>query len=168
MLFLEDDFFYYLKVANNLAHGQGSTFNGLVPTNGYHPLWFLLLTGACAVSSSPKFILGFVALVTFLSALSTYLLARRLLLLSDLPLLPASALAAYAAIYSLHILFGGMEIVLTIPLVLLTVLLARQPELWSDTAHTTRNFAILGVAASAMILSRLDTLILAILLASAS
>ena len=28
--YLEDDFFYYLKVAINLAHGHGSTFNGLV------------------------------------------------------------------------------------------------------------------------------------------
>ena len=28
---------YYLKVAQNLAHGHGSTFNGLVRTNGYQP-----------------------------------------------------------------------------------------------------------------------------------
>jgi hypothetical protein len=44
MLFFRDDFFYYLKIAQNLAHGAGSSFNGLVPTNGYHPFWFLLLT----------------------------------------------------------------------------------------------------------------------------
>jgi len=163
MLFVEDDFFYYLKVAQNLAHGHGSTFNGLVHTNGYHPLWLLLLTLACAISSAPKFILSFVALVTFLSTITTYELTRRILILSGLPLLPASALAVYAAIYAIHILFGGMEILLTIPLVLLTVLLARRPQLW-QTPHPTRDFALLGLASSAMILSRLDTLILAALL----
>lgn len=163
MLFLEDDFFYYLKVAQNLAHTHISTFNGLVPTNGYHPLWLLLLTLVCTISSAPKVILGFVALATFLSTVSTYLLTRQLLQLSGLPLLPSSALAVYTAIYAIHILFGGMEIILTIPLVLLTVLLARRPELWSS-ANPTRDFALLGLAASAMILSRLDTLILAVLL----
>lgn len=40
---LKDDSFYYLKTANNIALGLGSTFDGINRTNGYHPLWMLNL-----------------------------------------------------------------------------------------------------------------------------
>lgn len=40
--FFADDSYFYLEVASNFAHGLGSTFNGLMPTNGYHPLWMLV------------------------------------------------------------------------------------------------------------------------------
>ncbi|MCW5875469.1 MAG: hypothetical protein KIS85_01185 [Anaerolineales bacterium] len=39
-----DDGFYYFQVARNLAAGQGFTFDGLNPTNGFHPLWLFLIT----------------------------------------------------------------------------------------------------------------------------
>lgn len=38
-----DDAFYYFKVAQNVVAGYGSTFDGINPTNGYHPLWLVLL-----------------------------------------------------------------------------------------------------------------------------
>lgn len=40
---LLDDGYYYLQVAWNISRGNGSTFDGLQPTNGYHPLWQLAL-----------------------------------------------------------------------------------------------------------------------------
>ncbi len=40
-----DDAFYYFQIAKNLADGHFSTFDGgITRTNGYHPLWLLLLT----------------------------------------------------------------------------------------------------------------------------
>lgn len=39
-----DDAFYYFAIARNLAHGLGSTFDGLHATNGYHPLWLAVCT----------------------------------------------------------------------------------------------------------------------------
>lgn len=42
--FTFDDAFFYIKPAYNFACGLGSTFDNLDKTNGYHPLWFLLLT----------------------------------------------------------------------------------------------------------------------------
>lgn len=175
MLFFEDDFYYYLKVAQNLAHGVGSTFNGIVSTNGYHPLWFLLLTALSSVTSRPHAILAFVAATLFVSIVAIYILTRRLLTLSGVDLLLASALAVYATAYSMHVLFGGMEVTLTVPLLLLVVLLARRPALLdarpallapdpASSVPTWRPFALLGLAASAMILSRLDTLLLAALI----
>jgi len=38
-----DDGFYYLNIANNIALGKGSSFDGINPTNGYHPLWLLTI-----------------------------------------------------------------------------------------------------------------------------
>jgi hypothetical protein len=37
-----DDAFYYFGIARNVANGHGSTFDGINPTNGYHPLWMLM------------------------------------------------------------------------------------------------------------------------------
>ena len=39
-----DDAYYYFQIARNLAEGHFSTFDGHTRTNGYHPLWMLLLT----------------------------------------------------------------------------------------------------------------------------
>jgi hypothetical protein len=38
-----DDGFYYLELARRIGAGEGSTFDGIHETNGYHPLWLLLL-----------------------------------------------------------------------------------------------------------------------------
>ena len=43
--FNNDDAFYYFQIAKNLAAGEFSTFDGgITRTNGYHPVWLLLIT----------------------------------------------------------------------------------------------------------------------------
>ena len=42
--FMHDDSYFYLQVAHNIAQGNGSTFHGITPTNGYHPLWLWMVT----------------------------------------------------------------------------------------------------------------------------
>ncbi len=39
-----DDSFFYIKTAYNISKGMGSTFDGINPTNGYHPLYMILLS----------------------------------------------------------------------------------------------------------------------------
>jgi hypothetical protein len=39
---LPDDAFIYFVISRNIATGLGATFDGLHPTNGFHPLWALL------------------------------------------------------------------------------------------------------------------------------
>jgi hypothetical protein len=46
--FPSDDSFFYLQVARNIAAGNGSTFNSVTPTNGYHPLWM----GPCVLAEA--------------------------------------------------------------------------------------------------------------------
>lgn len=48
-----DDSFYYLQVARHLAAGHGSTFDGVEPTNGYHPLWLWMLVPIQRVVPDP-------------------------------------------------------------------------------------------------------------------
>jgi hypothetical protein len=45
-----DDAFYYLRIAENVVGGRGWTFDGLAPTNGFHPLYLLLLTPIMALA----------------------------------------------------------------------------------------------------------------------
>ena len=42
--FTHDDTFYYLETARRAAAGEGFTFDGHTPTNGFHPLWMAMLT----------------------------------------------------------------------------------------------------------------------------
>lgn len=44
-----DDSFYYLQIARHVADGHGSTFDGIHPTNGYHPLWLVVCVALFAV-----------------------------------------------------------------------------------------------------------------------
>ncbi len=40
-----DDAYYYFTIGRNWAEGSASTFDGIAPTNGYHPLWQLIAIG---------------------------------------------------------------------------------------------------------------------------
>src|SRR5277367_5480149 len=59
MIFVQDDLIYYLIVAQNIARHLGSTFNHVVPTNGYQPLWLIILVGFSYFTESPKALLAF-------------------------------------------------------------------------------------------------------------
>lgn len=41
-----DDSFYYFQIARNAAAGNGFSFDGIHPTNGFQPLWGMVLAGA--------------------------------------------------------------------------------------------------------------------------
>lgn len=42
-----DDAYYYTRIARNVAAGQGATFDGVEPTNGFHPAWLLAMVPLC-------------------------------------------------------------------------------------------------------------------------
>jgi hypothetical protein len=52
--FLRDDSYFYLQIADRIVEGQGSTFHGLTPTNGYHPLWMGGAIAAVAVAGGDR------------------------------------------------------------------------------------------------------------------
>jgi len=52
--FTADDALFYHQVATNIASQHWSTFNGLISTNGYHPLWMLCSVAVAAISSGDR------------------------------------------------------------------------------------------------------------------
>ena len=40
--YTSDDSYYYFKTAQNIVSGKGITFDGINPTNGFHPLWMAI------------------------------------------------------------------------------------------------------------------------------
>ncbi len=60
-----DDAYYYLGVAQNIAEGKGSSFGELVKTNGYQPLWLVILTASIYLFSLQK-IWAFAAIPTLI------------------------------------------------------------------------------------------------------
>jgi len=73
---INDDAFYYFKTAQNIAEGNGITFDGIAPTNGFHPLWMVICVPVFALARYdlilPLRILA--AVQIFLNAASGYLL----------------------------------------------------------------------------------------------
>lgn len=61
-----DDMYYYLVIARHLVDGAGPTFDGAAPTNGFHPLYLLLLTPLAATLSPLGLVKG--ALLLLLAA----------------------------------------------------------------------------------------------------
>ena len=61
-----DDFYYYLVLAQHTAQGLGATFDGSELTNGFHPLYYLFLTGIAFIPiDNPQFLIR-VALILLL------------------------------------------------------------------------------------------------------
>jgi hypothetical protein len=72
--FIVDDGYFYLQIARNIASGYGSTFNRVMPTNGYHPLWMLFCVSAAAFVKSSTGLIQVVATISeALILLSIYL-----------------------------------------------------------------------------------------------
>ncbi len=165
MLFEQDDFFYYLKIAGNFASGHGSTFNGIVPTNGYHPLWMLLLAAVLRLGAGPHGVFVYLGVTVWLATMAVWACGAILLGRSGLGALASSTLAAFVAVYCMHLFVEGMEVTLAVPL-MFALLAAVQPVAWwaqQGTPGVVRS-ALIGLLASAMILARLDTALFAALL----
>jgi hypothetical protein len=72
-----DDSYFYLQVAWNFARGMGSTFNTIMPTNGYHPLWMLLCAAVYKlVPSKTAGVHGIAVLITVLDVMMLWTVRR--------------------------------------------------------------------------------------------
>jgi len=159
MPFVEDDFYYYLKVAQNTAAGLGSTFNGITRTNGYHPLYFVVLVAICKFSASLFGIFRGLWLVWIAASAATFLMARKLLDRPGNGPYLTNALALFVLVPCMHIFCQGMEVTLTLPLGLgLLVAFRSQPAHWSF-----RRSVGVGLLAALTVLSRLDAVFLVLL-----
>ena len=127
-----DDSFYYFKIAQYLADGFFSTFDGgITRTNGYHPIWLLLITPMYWVFDAESALFAIKAFEIMLVSTSVTLVA----LAARLARLPWILLFTVLPIFlSNRALFGGMEAaagLFWLAMFLLSlVLFARSPDRW--------------------------------------
>lgn len=154
---LPDDAFYYFEIARNIALGAGSTFDGLNPTNGYHPLWLLALvpifsffsTGG-AVDIAP--IHAALAMAVALNAVTAFFVSR---ILSRFTRDEAvRAVGLFVWLFNPFILYetvNGLETSFSLFFLALFFLLALRTEEGRDP-----DGVVLGASAGLMVLARLD------------
>ena len=128
-----DDAFYYFQIAYNLAQGKFSTFDGgITQTNGYHPVWLLLITPFYWLFDKETALFGIkafeimlvaggvalIALAAWLSRLAWPLLFAALPMLYHKPRELLLGLEAAAAMFTLSML------------ILTVCLYMRDPQRW--------------------------------------
>jgi len=153
----EDDFYYYVLIAKNIAFNGQSTFDSFTQTNGYHPLWLLVTTLIAFLFQgveSPFFIV--VALIACLSSVMSFHLLSKIgkHTTNDSPYIPLFAALITLSINRMNT--TGMEVILTVPLALLWgYFLLKNPNIKNWNAKTA---VLFGIFSSLVILSRLDTI----------
>jgi len=124
---LPDDCFYYLKTSQYIAAGAGSTFDGLHLTNGYHPLWMLIMAPLAFFLHNPlallKTALGLSILTSLLSTLVLYRLLKKITHIWWIPLFGCSLYFynAQAIANSMDVLGTAVSTLLFISTLYLTI-----------------------------------------------
>lgn len=160
---LIDDAYYYLEIADNLREGCGASFDCRNPTNGYHPLWLLLLAGLTALvpakGEAQVWLMQAAGIGLFFAAVAvTTATVRRLMPEARLaPYVPAVLMAANPSLF--YIAINGLETPAAfLALALLSLACARALTHPSATASLA-----VGIAGALAFLARLDYAIVAAL-----
>lgn len=157
-----EDGFYYLKIAQHVAQGAGSTFDGLNPTNGYHPLWLLTLVPLFWLTSSvtTALTLSLVWQVALFTATMLLVYYTSRLHLGGL----AAGLAALLwVLFTYRVALGGLEFSLH-ALGVLTVAYLYLRWFTSAEIQPYRRYFVGGLVSSLTILARLDTILLMVIM----
>ena len=155
--FFPDDAFYYLKTAKNFWAMGYPTFDGINPTNGFHPLYFLLVTLIVGIVPGSG-LLGAVFMVhTLLIGFALSLLVRPTMSLNSPWSWILLALLAIPAPFLFIWVSAGMEA----PLVMLGTILFLDAWICASKEYFNNlkdNF-YLGMAITVLMLSRLDNIL---------
>lgn len=154
-----DDFYYYLVVAKNFVGSGRLSFDGITVTNGFHPLYMVVLVGLVKLAGGTGglffFLLALLLLAACVATIEIFFrLATRLF--PGSPYIPA--VAVLVTLESVRGIVWAMETSFTIPLYLLTIYLLRK-----DEQLTPGRSAALGFVCCLLILSRLDSALFLIL-----
>ncbi len=156
-----DDGFFYFKAAQNIVAGNGISFDGINPTNGFHPLWMLICVGVFAVVKSSLILPLRVIILIF----GIFCTASGLLLFDGLKrkfpewmafCLTFGLLSSWF-VYT-YTFSGGLESGLSC---FMMIWLWNAAVRWkSDRNHTCRSLLPVGLLAVFTVFSRLDMIFL--------
>lgn len=154
---LPDDGFYYLEIGRRLGAGEGSTFDGVNATNGYHPLWQWIVAGLSIPFDDDLALVRAVALVQLALVAVAVVVVVRVLRRATGPL-PALLAGVVAASSRLPVVavdaMEGAVVVLVLALLVwaLEVALARGRR---------RDLLVVGALTAVAVLARLDLVLVA-------
>lgn len=149
-----DDAYYYLVIARHLCLGDGFTFDGLHPTNGFHPLWLAVLTPISAlVTSSDSAMRVVLSLQVGLFAAGCRVLAGTAGLPSSRVVL--AGVLVLVAFHSAKVVINGQESALVWLLACCLCWCAARPT------TSSRDALVLGILGGALTLSRFTMVALA-------
>ncbi len=166
--FIRDDAYYYFKVAQNISEGHGSTFDGIHPTNGYHPLWLLVCIPIFALARYDLILpLRVLVLVTGVLQIATALLLYHLIkrVISAPVAMLAAVYWAFDSYIQVFLYKTGVESSAALFfVVLLLFLLNRFEDAWRIDKPSMRQLATLAVVAALAVFSRLDLIFFALIM----
>lgn len=144
----------YLRVSWSIANGSGSTYDGLQPTNGYHPLWMWLHVPLMRGATSPMERLAAARALWGLTTLAATAAWAWLAWRATARALPAAlvAMGIGATGWTVYVLDSGMET----PVALLTLALGFLAVDRAAAAPSLLRGALAGLALGAALLARLD------------
>jgi len=158
--YLTDDAFYYFKTAQNITEGNGITFDGLSPTNGFHPLWMLFCIPVFTFTRIDLYLPLRILIIIqgLLNAVSGYFLYR---ILADKVSKPVSILAAtlWMFLYPIHSVTTkhGLESGINALSILWLIFLTSKFQA-EDSEKKPSSLWAIGLAGVICLFSRLDNI----------
>lgn len=161
--FLYDDSFYAFKIAQNIAHGSGVTFDGVHPTNGFQPLYVFMLVPVFWLAGSsltaPVYVaLSLCALMTALTAVILFKLLSRYV--GERTALMAASLWAFSPVVTRQTA-NGLETSLAL-LMFAALVYYYVSRVRPNPKPTRGNFVMMGVLVGLAVLARVDQVFLAL------
>lgn len=163
--FLYDDGFYAFKIAQNMARGEGFTFDGEHPTTGFQPLYVFLLVPAFLVSGNDLVLpvhiaLSLLAVFTALTAYLVYRLARRYV--GATASFVAAVLWGFSPIVTRQSA-NGLETAISTFMIVACVLYYLE-RIRGAAAPSGRRFFGVGLLLGLAVLARIDALVLVLVI----
>jgi hypothetical protein len=157
-----DDAFYYFTIARNVVQGHGFTFDRLAETNGFHPLWMVLILPLYALIddrvAAIHGVLTVSALIDTCSILLLYRLLRALRLGRSATFAACMLYAVAPILLSPSGPMNGMETAANTALILLYLTSAR--NILEGTSPKAGAIVAFGIISGMLFLVRTDNIIL--------
>ena len=153
-----DDGYYYFGIARHIARGDGSTFGALDHTNGYHPMWLLVLIPLFALIPNRSHVLFGVKLLSGLLWLAALRQVQHIARRANATVAFAIGLGPitiYSTMISRSLPFAGVETGLVLVALLWAIRLVTQGP------GSPRDDWRLAVVCAVAVASRLDAVVAA-------
>jgi hypothetical protein len=158
--YLNDDAFYYFKVAVNITSGRGITFDGINVTNGFHPLWMLVNIPIFWLARINLFLpLRVLILVSSLLSAGTGILLFRFLRRFILPEIAVAVALIWVFLPDIHSVVAANGLESNISAFMIMLLLYLSSSL-IDSKVKNKKTLVLGIIAGVTVLARLDNIFL--------